>query len=214
MVKSGTLHGAIMDLARRHSLTAYGFSTRTGISVAYSQQLFGGGKRTVGHEIAFRIADAFGESRLKWLNLAGYDELAEAIAHAFQLERAPLLATVPGGPEGGTLFDEPEDELVPIGFLRTADIALRIVGESMSPKYPPGSVVAVKLTKRVPDAGPVVVLLPSGEHTIKRWQDTPDGPRLVSDNPDQKKYPPLDPAQAQIVGVPVRVYMPQQWEAD
>lgn len=207
------LPAEIDRLLAERNLTLNAFANRVGINSSYAREIKMRPNAKIGHEIAIRIADTFGESRLRWLHAAGYADFADAIAQAWQMERVPLVATVPGGPDGGTVFDEPDEELVPIGFMEGADMALRVVGESMIPTYPPGAIVSVKLTRRVPDKGPVIVLLKTAEHTIKRWKDTPRGPKLVSDNPDQKQFPPLDPKDAQIVGVPIRVYLPQTWEA-
>ncbi len=203
------LHAALLDLADRLGLTAYRFSQDTGISIAYAQQLFGGAKATVGHEIALRIADTYKEPRVKWLRLAGYAQLADAILEAQGFEEVPVLGTVAAGEEGSTALDEPGTAVVPKGFLQGADIALPVVGDSMEPTVPAGSIAAVKLTRRVPNKGLVVVLLPTGEHVLKRWIDTPDGPKLASDNP---AYPPLLPEGAQIVGVPVRFTRIETWE--
>lgn len=197
-------------LCQSRRLTLNAVAVRAGISYAHLRTMAMSPNPKPGIDILFRIADTFREPRLRWLRAGGYADFADAILEAQGFEEVPVLGTVAAGPEGSSVLDEPGTVVVPNGFLQGADIALPVVGDSMDPNYPAGSIVAVKLTRRVPHKGPVVVLLPTGEHVLKRWLDTPDGPKLASDNP---AYEPLDPSEAQIVGVPIRVYMAEVRDA-
>lgn len=85
------------------------------------------------------------------------------------------------------------------------DAALRVTGDSMTPKYHKGDLVFVKYQEDVLDGQIAVVCLEDGV-TLKRVYHIPNGIQLLSDNHD---YPPMvftaDEGNAHLVGLAVGV---------
>lgn len=85
------------------------------------------------------------------------------------------------------------------------DAALRVTGDSMSPKYEKGDLVFVKYQEDVEDGQVAVVCLGDGV-TLKRLYHIPNGLQLLSEN---RAYPPMvytaDEGNAHLVGLAVGV---------
>lgn len=85
------------------------------------------------------------------------------------------------------------------------DAALRVTGDSMSPKYEKGDLVFVKYQEDVEDGQVAVVCLGDGV-TLKRLYHIPHGLQLLSEN---RAYPPMvytaDEGNAHLVGLAVGV---------
>ena len=67
-------------------------------------------------------------------------------------------------------------------------IALRVKGDSMSPRILPGDIVIVKVQPDVDSGETAVVFVDGDEATVKKLIKYPDGIRLVPNNP---AYEPL-----------------------
>lgn len=71
---------------------------------------------------------------------------------------------------------------------------VRISGESMAPALTDGSIVAFDVTRTDPrEANGQVVIARTGEGevVVKRWRQNSMHVLLYSDNPDQRRYPPI-----------------------
>ncbi len=118
----------------------------------------------------------------------------------------PLRVPVLGNVAAGTpIFAEQEyDAFIPNDANIKCDFALKVKGHSMYPTYHDGDWVYIRETPTVDD-GAIAVVIIENEATLKRVYRTPEGLRLISDNPD---YPPLkydadECEQVRIVGKPV-----------
>jgi hypothetical protein len=118
--------------------------------------------------------------------------LAAMFAEARARGAAPLAELGVAAGTGRELFDEPCDAWValPEGLPPSRYVALRVVGDSMTPLLHSGDVVLVDLDRPVSPGSVAVARLPDHGSVVKRLVRT-DGDRwrLVSLNP---AYPPLE----------------------
>ena len=75
------------------------------------------------------------------------------------------------------------------GFTPAKLIAVRVIGNSMRPKYSEGDVVVVNRENITPKDGLVYAVMYEGEFAIKRMIRDSGEWWLSSDNPDQRRYP-------------------------
>jgi repressor LexA len=121
---------------------------------------------------------------------------------ALKLIRVPVLGNVAAGKP---IFAEQDyDAFIPNDMNVKCDFALKVKGHSMYPTYHDGDWVYIRETPTVDD-GAIAVVIIEDEAALKHVYRTPDGLRLVSDNPD---YPPLkydadECEQIHIAGKPV-----------
>jgi hypothetical protein len=117
--------------------------------------------------------------------------LAAMFAAARNRDAAPLAELGVAAGTGRELFDEPCDAWVtlPDGLPAARYVALRVVGDSMTPLLHSGDVVLVDLDAAVPPGAIAVARHPDGS-VVKRVLRADGGAlRLVSLNP---AYPPLE----------------------
>ena len=118
--------------------------------------------------------------------------LAAVFAAARNRSAAPLAELGVAAGTGRELFDEPCDAWValPDGLPAARYVALRVVGDSMTPLLHSGDVVLVDLDATVPPGAVAVARHPDHGSVVKRVLRADGGAlRLVSLNP---AYPPLE----------------------
>jgi SOS-response transcriptional repressor LexA len=162
--------------------------------------MFSGAKRTVGHEIALRIADAFGESRLKWLDAAGYGRLLEAVAEDLDLLPTDVMQAAQDLSSKTDLPAQTHRQWLPASFMEGCDCAIRVAGPAMEPVLQDGALVAVK-AKETPGDGGLVAFRINGLVAVRRLQGHGARALLVPDNP---VVPPTPLRGVSVLGVPVR----------
>lgn len=150
-------------------------------------------------EVVLRLAQAVGESPVRWLRVAGYDSLAEMAMPPENYVEVTVEGTCLAGIGEASL--EREAGVVPESFARGADFFVRVQGDSMEPDFPNGATVAVRKTNRIRAGHPVVAYV-EGCPVVKLWVDTEDGPLLRSLN---DRYPDIPVSDHLIVGVPLRL---------
>lgn len=113
------------------------------------------------------------------IDLPKIDENKQQILQTFKLFENPVSAGRGTWLDEGTEYNYIEIEHPPV----SADFALRVRGDSMSPKYNDGDVVFVK-SRTLLEPGQVGVFLINGEGYLKQWQ----GNMLLSLN---REYDPI-----------------------
>lgn len=111
-----------------------------------------------------------------------------------ELGKIPVVGLVQGGPAGPVEGEHPADSDLGEWIARPYDVtdpnakAARVLGDSMAPAWPQGTVIICSDKEQVVDGDPVVVV--DDEHHIwfKFWHPNPDGTvTLKSCNPDYKE---------------------------
>lgn len=120
------------------------------------------------------------------------------------VKKIPILGSVQAGvPTEACEYIEGYEE-IPGELAQTGSyIALRVKGDSMSPRILPGDIVIVRLQQDVESGETAVVIVDGGEATVKKVLKYPDGIRLVPNNP---AYEPLFFTNNEILSRPVIVY--------
>lgn len=118
--------------------------------------------------------------------------------------RIPVLGSVAAGiPTDACECIEGYEE-IPRELAQSGDyIALRVKGDSMSPRILPGDIVIVRIQSDVESGETAVVMVDDGEATVKKVLKYPDGVRLVPNNP---AYEPLFFTNKEIINRPVIIY--------
>lgn len=120
------------------------------------------------------------------------------------VKRIPILGSVQAGiPTDACEYIEGYEE-IPNELAETGSyIALRVKGDSMSPRILPGDIVIVRLQQDIESGETAVVFVDGGEATVKKVLKYPDGIRLVPNNP---AYEPLFFTNNEIISRPVTVF--------
>lgn len=118
--------------------------------------------------------------------------------------KIPILGSVQAGmPTDACEYIEGYEE-IPNELAETGSyIALRVKGESMSPRILPGDIVIVRLQQDIESGETAVVIVDDGEATVKKVIKYPDGVRLVPNNP---AYEPLFFTNSEIISRPVTIF--------
>ena len=120
-------------------------------------------------------------------------------------KRVPLLGEIAAGKP--IYADEDHDAYVTVDGGMECDFALRVVGDSMSPRLLAGDTVFFREQSDVCD-GQIAAVIVDDAATLKHVYHLPNGIQLVSDNP---KYPPMifdaqNSTYARILGLAVGYY--------
>ncbi len=75
------------------------------------------------------------------------------------------------------------------GFIPERLIAVRVVGQSMLPKFSAGDIIVINRDDTTPRDGLIYLVSYEGEFTVKRMVRDAGEWWLSSDNPDQRRYP-------------------------
>jgi repressor LexA len=125
-----------------------------------------------------------------------------------QGEKIAVLSSVGAGIplEAINTFDQDDpdswEEISKLEAAKGPHYALRIRGNSMSPRIRHGDVVIVQLTDHYEDGDTVIALVNGSEGVCKVLEFRDDGIALKSTNPD---YPPMIFTREQIENLPVRL---------
>lgn len=180
-------------------------SEKTGIPKSAIQRYTSGDTEKIPIDRMILMAEALGVDPayiMGWSDSTPIDGLIPR--DQLRMRRVPILGdTAAGEPViANRVYDEwvevPDDG-------HHYDAALRVTGDSMSPKFEKGDLVFVKYQEDVEDGQVAVVCLGDGV-TLKRLYHIPNGLQLLSEN---RAYPPMlytaDEGSAHLVGLAVGV---------
>lgn len=89
--------------------------------------------------------------------------------------------------------------LIKKGFLAEKLVAIGVKGESMEPTMSAGDTVVINIADTIPKDGKTYAVNLDGEAVIKRMSRRFGRWFLVSDNPDQERYPPHECTQGNCI---------------
>ena len=117
--------------------------------------------------------------------------------------RVPVLGCIPAGIPLEAIEEIIDYEEIPAKLGSLGEyFALQIRGDSMEPKISAGDVVIVKKQDFADNGDLVVVLIDGNDATLKRYQKTRSGIKLVPSNP---KYDPFFFTPEEVEQLPVRI---------
>ena len=118
--------------------------------------------------------------------------------------RIPVLGRVAAGIPIEAITDVDDWEEIPADMAKTGEFAaLRIRGDSMSPRMEDGDVVIVRIQADCNSGDIAVVMINGCDATCKRLVKTTDGIRLESFNP---AYKPMTFTNQEVLELPVRLF--------
>lgn len=213
-----TLGEWIKNYRYTHSLSMQDMADMCGFSKAYIGQLEKGVNPSTGKPIsptiqAFdKIARAVGldlDAFLKELDGTQLvtllpDKKKEHTSYHAKGIRIPVLGRVAAGIPIEAIEDIDEWEEIPESLAKTGEyFALRIKGESMSPKLQPGDIVIVKKQNDVDTGDTAIVLVNGNDATVKQIKKTETGIMLVGLN--LEVYQPHFYSNREIEELPVKI---------
>lgn len=213
-----TLGEWIKNYRDTHSLSMQDMADMCGFSKAYIGQLEKGVNPSTGKPIsptiqAFdKIARAVGldlDAFLKELDDTQLvtllpDKKKEPTSYHSKGIRIPVLGRVAAGIPIEAIEDIDEWEEIPEAMAKNGEyFALRIKGESMSPKLQPGDIVIVKKQNDVDTGDTAIVLVNGNDATVKQIKKTEAGIMLVGLN--LEVYQPHFYSNKEIEELPVKI---------
>lgn len=213
-----TLGEWIKNYRYTHSLSMQDMADMCGFSKAYIGQLEKGVNPSTGKPIsptiqAFdKIAHAVGldlDAFLKELDDTQLvtllpDKKKEHTSYHAKGIRIPVLGRVAAGIPIEAIEDIDEWEEIPEAMAKNGEyFALRIKGESMSPKLQPGDIVIVKKQNDVDTGDTAIVLVNGNDATVKQIKKTEAGIMLVGLN--LEVYQPHFYSNKEIEELPVKI---------
>ena len=213
-----TLGEWIKNYRDTHSLSMQDMADMCGFSKAYIGQLEKGVNPSTGKPIsptiqAFdKIARAVGldlDAFLKELDDTQLvtllpDKKKEHTSYHAKGIRIPVLGRVAAGIPIEAVTDVDDWEEIPESMAKTGEyFALRIKGESMSPKLQPGDIVIVKKQNDVDTGDTAIVLVNGNDATVKQIKKTEAGIMLVGLNVEV--YQPHFYSNKEIDELPVQI---------
>lgn len=213
-----TLGEWIKNYRNTHSLSMQDMADMCGFSKAYIGQLEKGVNPSTGKPIsptiqAFdKIARAVGldlDAFLKELDGTQLvtllpDKKKEPTSYHAKGVRIPVLGRVAAGIPIEAIEDVEDWEEIPESMAKNDEyFALRIKGESMSPKLQPGDVVIVKKQNDVDTGDTAIVLVNGNDATVKQIKKTETGIMLVGLNVEV--YQPHFYSNKEIEELPVKI---------
>ena len=213
-----TLGEWIKNYRDTHSLSMQDMADMCGFSKAYIGQLEKGVNPSTGKPIsptiqAFdKIARAVGldlDAFLKELDGTQLvtllpDKKKEPTSYHAKGVRIPVLGRVAAGIPIEAIEDVDDWEEIPESMAKNGEyFALRIKGESMSPKLQPGDVVIVKKQNDVDTGDTAIVLVNGNDATVKQIKKTETGIMLVGLNVEV--YQPHFYSNKEIEELPVKI---------
>lgn len=213
-----TLGEWIKNYRDTHSLSMQDMADMCGFSKAYIGQLEKGVNPSTGKPIsptiqAFdKIARAVGldlDAFLKELDGTQLvtllpDKKKEPTSYHAKGTRIPVLGRVAAGIPIEAVTDVDDWEEIPESMAKTGEyFALRIKGESMSPKLQPGDIVIIKKQNDVDTGDTAIVLVNGNDATVKQIKKTETGIMLVGLNVEV--YQPHFYSNKEIEELPVQI---------
>ena len=118
--------------------------------------------------------------------------------------RIPVLGSIPAGIPLEAVEDVVDWEEIPAQWLSGGKefFALRVRGDSMSPRYEDGDVLILRRQDTCENGQDCAVMVAGGEATFKRVRISPTGVTLQPLNPD---YDPMTYTNREIAELPVRI---------
>lgn len=214
-----TLGKWIKNYRIKHSLSMQDMADMCGFSKAYIGQLEKGVNPSTGKPIsptiqAFdKIAQAVGLDLDTFLKELDGNQLVTLMpdgsqekspSHHAKGVRIPVLGRVAAGIPIEAITDVDDWEEIPESMAKTGEyFALRIKGESMSPKLQPGDIVIVKKQNDVDTGNTAIVLVNGNDATVKQIKKTETGIMLVGLNVEV--YQPHFYSNKEIEELPVKI---------
>lgn len=214
-----TLGKWIKNYRIKHSLSMQDMADMCGFSKAYIGQLEKGVNPSTGKPIsptiqAFdKIAQAVGLDLDTFLKELDGNQLVTLMPDGSQEKspshhakgiRIPVLGRVAAGIPIEAIEDVDDWEEIPESMAKNGEyFALRIKGESMSPKLQPGDIVIVKKQNDVDTGDTAIVLVNGNDATVKQIKKTETGIMLVGLNVEV--YPPHFYNNKEIEELPVKI---------
>ena len=211
-----TLYDRIVALCKNRGVTASRMCLDLGLSKSTMSNMKNG--RTIGLSTptAQKIASYFGvsvgyllgeeESNVERaadvaIRMATDTKFADAIQK--RGVRIPVYGNVAAGIPIEAITDIDDYEEITQEMASNGDyIALRIHGDSMSPRMTDGDIIIVRLQDDVDSGDTAVVMINGGDATCKKIKKTEDGVMLISTNP---MYEPMFFSNKEILELPIRV---------
>ena len=212
----GILYDNIIELCRQRGIKGAKLCTDIGMSKGILTDLKMGRQSGVSAVNAQKIASYFGvsvgyllgeeESNVERaadfaIRMATDPKFADAIQK--RGVRIPVYGNVAAGIPIEAITDIDDYEEITQEMASNGDyIALRIHGDSMSPRMTDGDIIIVRLQDDVDSGDTAVVMINGGDATCKKIKKTEDGVMLISTNP---MYEPMFFSNKEILELPIRV---------
>jgi repressor LexA len=212
----GNLYENIIRLCDKQGIKGAKLCTDTGISKGLLTDLKMGRRTGVSAVTAQKIASYFGvsvgyllgeeESNVERaadvaVRMATDPKFAETIQK--RGVRIPVYGNVAAGIPIEAITDIDDYEEITQEMASNGEyIALRIHGDSMSPRMTDGDIIIVRLQDDVDSGDTAVVMINGGDATCKKIKKTEDGVMLISTNP---QYEPMFFSNKDIIELPIRV---------
>ena len=185
-----TLSKYLSDYLTTNKITTREFAKSCGVSHQYIQVLTKGINPSTGKPVIPSIIKLNSIARAMNLTLHELltivDDLDVSLAMPSSDIDAPHIPLIGKCAAGEPIYDEFTDEY--ISSRMSADCALVVQGDSMSPTYLDGDIVYVHNTPDIAYEGQIAVVIIEDEATLKHVYHIENGLSLVSDNP---AYPPM-----------------------
>lgn len=213
-----TLGEWIKNYRDMHSLSMQDMADMCGFSKAYIGQLEKGVNPSTGKPISPTIQAFDKIARAVGLELDAFlrelddtqlvtllpDKKKEPTSYHAKGVRIPVLGRVAAGIPIEAIEDIDEWEEIPEAMAKNGEyFALRIKGESMSPKLQPGDIVIVKKQNDVDTGDTAIVLVNGNDATVKQIKKTEAGIMLVGLN--LEVYQPHFYSNKEIEELPVKI---------
>lgn len=213
-----TLGEWIKNYRDTHSLSMQDMADMCGFSKAYIGQLEKGVNPSTGKPISPTIQAFDKIARAVGLDLDAFlrelddtqlvtllpDKKKEPTSYHAKGVRIPVLGRVAAGIPIEAIEDIDEWEEIPEAMAKNGEyFALRIKGESMSPKLQPGDIVIVKKQNDVDTGDTAIVLVNGNDATVKQIKKTEAGIMLVGLN--LEVYQPHFYSNKEIEELPVKI---------
>lgn len=160
-------------------------SRKTGVSQGTIAKICSG-DTTASIETIMKIASAYGVTFASFFKDGPPEYVGQQTTYPASTERRfPLVSNVNGGHGAGVCWETTESDYItgPADLTDPGAFAMRVVGDSMAPKYTDGMIVYASPAAEITNGCFVVAQLDNGERMVKRYRRTNGTIILESLNP-------------------------------
>ena len=173
---------------------------RTGMSKSTLQRYEAGGIKNVPLDKLEILSKGLGCTSQY---LLGWDNISPITSSPSKTVKIPVLGSVPAGTPVEAVEDIISYEEIPEKWQRKGEyFALKISGESMSPRICDGDIVIVEKTFEVNNGDTVIAMVNGYEATCKRYKKTGENIMLLPNNQD---FDPMLFSKSDIKNLPVKI---------